>query len=158
MFVDIRSPQGQELFEGIFNERTVYPDEFSKNLVIAHNMLLFGRKEVAKREGLGHAIKAFELHPSQAPITKIIHASKFRELRPTVDNFCKSYLEHFIKHRSLFIKQDGYYHRVVAAIRAVNYLQAIAKQKKDTKLVESYAAKKREYSYEAKQIIKNKKW
>ena len=158
LFVDIKSPQGQELFEGIFNGRTVYPDEFSKNLVIAHNMLLFGREKVAKRGGLGRAIKAFELNPSQAPIIKIIHASKFRELRPTVDNFCKGYLEHFVKHRSLFIKQDGYYHRIVAAIRAAEYLRAIAKQKKDTKLVESYAAQKREYNYEAKQILKNKKW
>ena len=45
LFIDITTPQGKELFEGISNGKTLYPDEFSKDLIIAYNMLGSSRKE-----------------------------------------------------------------------------------------------------------------
>ena len=41
LFVDIRTPQGKALFDGIFDGKTIYPDDFSKNLILARNTLLF---------------------------------------------------------------------------------------------------------------------
>jgi len=41
LFVDIRTPQGKALYDGIFNGKTVYPDDFSRNLILARNTLLF---------------------------------------------------------------------------------------------------------------------
>jgi hypothetical protein len=39
LFVDTTTPQGKELFENI-GGKTVYPDDFSKNLTLAHKILL----------------------------------------------------------------------------------------------------------------------
>jgi len=41
LFVDIRTPQGKQLFDGIFDGKTLYPDDFSRNLILARNTLLF---------------------------------------------------------------------------------------------------------------------
>ncbi len=39
LFVDVATPQGKELFENM-GGKTVYPDDFSKSLTLAHKMLL----------------------------------------------------------------------------------------------------------------------
>jgi hypothetical protein len=41
LFVDIRTTQGKQLYDGIFNGETLYPDDFSKNLILSRNTLLF---------------------------------------------------------------------------------------------------------------------
>jgi len=158
LFVDITTPQGKKLFEGIFSGQTVYPDDFSKNLILAHNMFLFGKGEAAKQQGLDFAIKAFKLEPSQVPMQKIISAARSAELRPRVDDFCKDYIDDFTKNKGLYIKQDGYHHRIVAALVAGDYLQKTSEKQKNTKLAEFYAAKRQEYKNERREMLKRKRW
>ena len=40
IFVDCTTPQGRALYEGIRTGKTLYPDDFSKNLILAHDTLL----------------------------------------------------------------------------------------------------------------------
>ena len=158
LFIDITTPQGQKLFEGMFNGKTVYPDNFSKNLIIAHNVYLFGKGETEKKRGLKFAIEAFKLKPSQAPMQKIMFAARFAELKPHVNAFCKDYFDNFTKNKNLYAKQNSYSHRIVAALVVSDYLQRVAKKQKNAKLVEYYAVEKQEYENERKRVLKRKRW
>lgn len=156
LFVDAKTPQGKKLFDGISNGKTVYPDDFSENLTVAHTLLAEGQ---SVRKGLDFAIKAFELNPSQAAILEIISAGKFPELSPLVYNFCKNYIDDFSKNKDLYIKQHGYSHKVLAARVAAKDLQQLAKiQKGSGELVRLYGVKKKEFDNEQKQLTKMKKW
>ena len=158
MLVDVTTPQGRELFDGIRSGKTLYPDDFSKNLVIAHNMLSFGKGKDAKRQGLDFAIKAFNSRPSQAPMREIIFAAGFAGLRSRVNDFCENFINDFAKNKDNYAKEDGYYHKVVVALLASDYLQRIAERKKDAKLMEFYTAKKQEYENEQKRVLKGRRW
>ena len=158
LFVDVTTPQGRELFKGIFNNKTLYPDDFSRNLIKAHNMLLFGTTETVRKQALGLAIKAFRLKPSQAPMQKILFTARFGELKPRVDDFCKNYFDDFTKNRDIYAGQDSYHHRTVAALLAGSYLRKVAESRKNTKLAQFYAARIKEYSNEQKQLVKRKRW
>jgi len=158
LFVDATTPQGKALFEGIFNGKTVYPDRFSENLVKAHNMFLFSEGKAAKKEALDYAIKAFNEYPSRAPLLKILPATVVPELRQTVGEFCVNYADDFVKNKGLYAKQGGYFHRLLSAYIVCDYLQDVAKRQKKDKLVEFYAANKREYWNEQKMLAKNKRW
>jgi hypothetical protein len=158
LFVDITTPQGKQLFEGIFTGKTLYPDDFSKNLIQAHYLLLAGRTEADHKKGLALAIKAFQLNPSQVPMQKIIYATRFPELRVAVYNFCKGYFDDFVENKNRYARKHGYHNRIVAALLAANYLQRIAEKQEDTKLVEFFAAKKQEYQNERRTVVKTKRW
>ncbi|MHC4125549.1 MAG: hypothetical protein ACYSRR_03725, partial [Planctomycetota bacterium] len=93
LFVDITKPQGRELFRGILTGQTIYPDEFSKNLIFAHNMLFFSADNNAKKQGLKHAVKALELEPSPAPMREIALAGeRFYVVRNRANSICEKYL------------------------------------------------------------------
>jgi hypothetical protein len=158
LFVDITTPQGQELFNGIFNGKTIYPDDFSRNLILAHNMLLFGKEMDVKKRGLEHAIRAFTLEPSTAPMERILFASRNLELRPVINDFCKDYFDTFVKNKHLWVDQDGYHHRSAAATYAASYLRGIAKVQGNTELVQFYDAKIQEFNSGISRLGAKKRW
>ncbi len=158
LYVDISTPQGKELFEGIFNGKTLYPDEFSKNLIIAHQILLLGKEQESKKRGLDYAVKAFKLLPSQAPMLKIMSAVKYNDLVPHVVDFCQNYVDDFIENKELYVKQHSYHNRMSAALIATDYLGKIAKSQKNEKLAEFYDTKKKEFYKEGKSLFKTKRW
>jgi hypothetical protein len=169
LFVDVKTPQARKLFDGIFNGETLYPDEFSKNLIMAQES--FAKRQGEK--GLAYALKAFELNQSQAPIHKIVFdARRFRELMPRINKFAKDYVDEFDKNKYDWVKKDGYHHRIVAVLITTDYLQKITAQQaklaqqqgntklaeQHTKLTREYAAKHREYKKERNELIKTKRW
>jgi len=170
LFVDIKTPQADKLFKGILNGKTLYPDDFSRDLIIAH--ILLGKGQSVE-QGLDFAIKAFNLNPSQTPMQKILFAAaRFHKLIPRVNKFCKDYYDEFEKNKNSWAEQNGYHNKIVAALIATDYLQKLterqrklaAKQgkkelaKKYTELAEEYAAKIEEYSKERNLRIKAKRW
>jgi hypothetical protein len=158
LFVDITTPRGKDLLEGSFIGKTIYSDDFSKNLVMAHNMFLFGKGKNSKQQGLDFAFKAFELNPSQAPMAEILSAARFAELRPHINNFCHDYFDDFIKNQDLYAKQDGYHNRIAAALMAGDYLQKAAKGQKNQGKAQFYAAKISTFNNQRKQVLKGKRW
>jgi hypothetical protein len=155
LFVDVTTPQGKELFEGISNGKTVYPDEFPKDLVIAYNNL----GDTTKEQGLNFAIKAFNLCPSQVPMLIILSlAQYYAEMQPSVSDFCKSYFDEFVKNKSLYAKQDGYLYRIWAALLAGGYLREIAARQGNTELVQFYDAKLKEYQSKQEPLQKRSRW
>ena len=121
-------------------------------------MYRFGGGKAAKQRGLDFAIKAFELHPSLYPMQEIMFAARFPELKPRVYGFLKNYFDDFTKNKDVYIKQDGYRRRFVAASLAGYQLQKIAESQKDSKLAQFYSAKRKEYDDELRQQDQLKRW
>ena len=158
LFVDTKTPQGKKLFEGLFSGETIYPDDFSKSLAIAHNMLIFGKGADAKKQGLDFAIRACRQNPSQVTILKVISARRFPELLPAINDFCKDYIDDYLESKVLYTKKDGFHRRTLAALRTAEHLGEIAKKQKNTQQAEFYAAKKQEFADELSEMLKTKRW
>ncbi|GAI57603.1 unnamed protein product, partial [marine sediment metagenome] len=151
---------GKELFAGISisNGKTLFPDDFTKNLIIAHYLLLPGRGKAEHKQGLDFAIKAAEAYPSQASMGKVIFAARYGELRPRAIEFCIKYFNDFIENKNLYAKQHAYHHRIAAALNVASYLQRIAQSQKKSELVQFYSDKTKEYNNERKELLNGKRW
>jgi hypothetical protein len=156
LYVDTKNPQGKEFFDRVLYGKAIYPDKFSENLIMAHNILLFGKGTNAKKQGLDLAIKAFDLHPSQTPMQKILLFARFNELKVQVERFCKDYCDRFLENKADWIKQDGYHHRIVAAMLACDYLRKSAEKQNNKELAKFYLTKQREFRSERKNVLKNR--
>jgi len=159
LFVDVRTPQGKDLFEGIFNGKTIYPDDYHANLIRAHSWFYYRPGIEEKRKALDFAITAFHLNPMPTTILEILlMATSFAELTPKVDQFCSDYFDEFIEKKDVWARQDGYRHKVEAVRLACYHLKKLAQSKRDTKLVSFYAGKEKEYLDELTRIHQNKRW
>ncbi|MBA7665532.1 hypothetical protein ES703_73606 [subsurface metagenome] len=159
LYVDITTPRGRELFDGIFDGTTLYPDDYHRNLIRAHSWLLYRRGIAEKTKGLNYAIEAFNLNPSPAPMLEIILvAAMFAELRPDVNKFCEDYIDKFAENKDSWPEQDGYRHRVEAARLACFHLENVARAQKDIKLAEFYADARRLCVNERVMLAKERRW
>ncbi|MHC4645668.1 MAG: hypothetical protein ACYTBJ_09195, partial [Planctomycetota bacterium] len=158
LFVDITKPRGRALFEGIEIQQTLYPDEFSRNLILAHLLLARGKTPAQQKEGLDAAIKAFESNPSQVAIIKILSAAALPELRAEVAKFAERYFDRFTKNEKDLARMNGYHLRMLAALHCATYLRQIAAAKKDTQRLELLNAKIEEYDYMQRRIISGRRW
>lgn len=154
LFIDVTTPQGKELFERISNGKALYPDEFSRDLIIAYNKL----NGTEKKQGLDFAINAFKLNPSQAPIQIILYAAGYPYLQPLVENFCKNYFDEFTKDKDLYAKQNGYLNRLWAALLTGRYLRVNAAKQGNIELAQFYDVKMKEYNDEQEPLVKGKRW
>ena len=158
LFVDITTPQGKRLFEGIFNGKNIYPDEFCKNLIIGHSMLRLGKDNKARREGLDYTEKAMALQPSQAAMQEIVFAARFGELRDDVNEYCKRYLDDFAKNKDEYAQEAGYLQRLWGALISCQHLERIAGMEKNSELAKSYAERKNKYNSEQDPLLRTKRW
>ena len=159
LFVDKRTPRGKALYDGIFNGKTVYPDDYHKNLIRAHSWLYYRLGIAEKKKGFDFAVKAFNLNESPAPMREIILvASGFDEIKPDVKKFCEDYVEKFTENGADWAEQDGYRNRVGAARLACFYLESVARTQKDTKLANSYAAQQKKCIGELLRVAQSKRW
>jgi hypothetical protein len=159
LYVDIRTPQGKELFDGIFNGKTIYPDDYHYNLIRAHCWLRYRSGIEGKKQALDFAIKAFNLSPSPTTILEILlMTTNFPELSPAINKFCSDYFDEFTEKEDVWSKQDGYRHKVEAVRLACYHLKKLAQAQRDTKLVKFYADKEREFLLELERIHESKRW
>jgi hypothetical protein len=155
LFVYKKDPRAQKLFDGLYNKETWYPDEFSRNLVMAQDSYV--RRQL--KEGLEYAIKAFELNYSQVPMQKITYAAlRDSKLMRRVNEYCEEYLEKFENEKKNWAKEDGFHHRIVAALIATDYLEKVALRRKDYKGAQKYSATKKKYAKERTKILGTKRW
>ncbi len=159
LYVDIQTPQGKALFNGIFDGNTIYPDEFHSNLIRARSWLFYRMGIAEKKKGFDFAVKAFELNESPGPMLEIILvASKFAELRPHVQKFCEDYIKKFTENESIWAEEDGYRNRVEAGRLACFYLQNVAQSQNNKELVNFYLAQQNKYISELIRVSRVKRW
>jgi hypothetical protein len=159
LFVDIGTPQGKALYDGIFSGNNIYPDEFHRNLISAHSWLFYRFGIEEKQKGFDFAVRAFKLNPSPAPMREImLIASQFAEIKPQVDKFCEDYVEDFIENESVWMQQNGYRNRVEATRMACLYLGNIARKMKNTELANFYDTQANKCVSELLRVARDKRW
>ena len=159
LYVDIRTPRGKELYDGIFNGNTVYPDEYHTNLIRARTCLFYHPEQAEKKRGLDFAMKAFELDPSSTPMMEILaFGVNFPELSAEVNIFCQQYLDRFIQNQDQWARQDGHRLRVDAARLACLHLRRLAQIQKDAKLEVFYATQENKCIDEMIRMVENQRW
>ena len=159
ILVDIRTPQGKKLYDGILTGDTIYPDKFHENLIRAFKLLLYEPTLNDKKQGLEYAMKAFEELNSPAAMWEIIaDASRYTELMSFVREYCKVYSDNFEKSKEDFIKIDGYRLKVESARLANYYLARIESAQGNNDLMDLYN-KRRDYCLsELRRISLEKRW
>ena len=160
IFVDINTPQGKILFDGIFDNKTLYPDDSYKNIIVARHIFLSGGMEKhSVKDGLDLAIDAFYSKPSLPALTMILSADRnFPDLKPYLNNFYENYLNDYLKKRNLYVKQDGYYIRIFAAFWTAGKLQEAAEKQYNYKLSYFYDDIKKESDNELNQLLETLSW
>jgi len=158
LFVDIKTPQGKKIFDGIFNGETLYPDEFSRNLIMAQTWFTLVQRADAKKQAFEFAKRAFSLNQSQAPMRQIMSATKFPELRHEVETEIEGYFKQFEKNIETWPNEHGYHHRIAAALNACSFLKEIARRKGDKSLEQEYARKMTLYQNRRHLLLKRKRW
>ncbi len=157
IFVDYTTPQGKELFDGIRSGKTLYPDDYHKNLMLAYTLLRYRAEMINKKEALDFAIKAFNIENVPAAMLEIVLAcTRFSELKPAVTNFCKNHFDNFEKNKETYTRQNGYRIRIEAARLACVHLAQAAREQNNTKLANFYTAKVVEYANERNKS--HKRW
>jgi len=158
LFVDVKTPQGMKLYQGMFNGQTAYPDEYLANLAVGHNLLLFDNL-AQKKKGLGLLEEAFKLNPSPAPILDmLLIGSRFVELHPRIDRICREYTDDFAKNKETYSQQDGYNLRIEAARLALLRLEQIMTAQGKTEEAEAYRLRWMAYEAERNVISMRKRW
>ena len=56
LFVDVTSPKGMALYQGMFTGKTVYPNEYLAEMAVGHNLLML--EDIAqKKKGLEYIVE-----------------------------------------------------------------------------------------------------
>jgi hypothetical protein len=159
LFVDVTTPQGKALFDGIFDGTNLYPDDYHRNLIRAHSWLYYRVGIAEKKKGFDFAVKAFELNESPAPMLEIIFvAARFEDIRKDVKKFCEDYIDKFTENEAKWVNEDGYRDRLEAGRLAGFYLESIAEAQSNAELVDFYAALQRKYVSELIRVSRTKRW
>ena len=144
VLVDISTPQGKKLFDGIFTGETVYPDDYHRNLIRSHSWYLYRPGLAEKREGFEFAKKAFQLSPSPTPLFEVLAYGAFPQLKPEVDEFCRGYLDEFEANQDTWSRQDGYRLKTQAVQLVCAHMQDPARQN--------------QYLGELQRVAQSKRW
>lgn len=143
LLVDISTPRGKQLFDGIEDGNTIYPNEVFRDIMIAHNSLLFENTPERLTRGLGFAIKAYDADPTRTPLQLIqYYYERFAPLRPSIDEFWQKVVDDFEANKKEYFKHSGFYFKAVGVLMGIGHLepQAVEQHKKD--VVELYEREK----------------
>lgn len=158
LFVDVNSPKGGKIYQDMLAGKLTYPDEYSANLALGHNLLLFV-DPARKKNGLELVINAFNMQPSPAPVLEmLLIAAQFAELRPRVDDVCGRYVLDFEENKAVYANEDGYNLRLEAARLALIRLEQVARANGDAKSAEAHRRRINRYEAERNGISLTKRW
>jgi hypothetical protein len=159
MFVDITSPKGAALYEGMSTGQTKYPNEYLAHMALGHNLLWF-QDSAKKKAGLEHLVQALNDYPSPAPMKEMLFIAwqLFPELRPRIDEVCQQYAVAFEKNKAAYAWQDGYNFRLHVARMALARMRQVAETAKDTQSAQTLANQITQYDVEIDRLQQQKKW
>jgi hypothetical protein len=130
LLVDISTQRGLDIFQGIEDGNTMYPEPSYRNIMISHNALLFGNTQEQLEKGLKCVMSAFEENPSRTAVQLMqIYYDRYPQLRPTIDGYWKDYLADFHVNKKKYLDSNGYYFRAMGALMAMGHLQPTAQGK-----------------------------
>lgn len=159
LYVDITTPRGLGIFKGIEDGTTRYPDDYSRNIMIGHNIWASNEKDPVRiAKGLDCVIAACKENPTRLPMQLIqIYFEQYPALRPKIYEYWKGYMDDFMANKKKYLSQDGYHYKAAAALTAMAYLIPIAEQQNDKAIVEQLKSEEPELR-KALSKMSEKRW
>jgi hypothetical protein len=157
IFMKKKGRAAEELFNGIFTGKTVFPNDYSKNIILSYYKTSSPDPN-ERKEALDCAMKAFDEYPSQASIQAVIAASRNPQLKPFVDQTCKRYYDDFMENKAKYLRQNAFHDRIVAAMFAADYLGEVAGSTGNAGLMKNYRDQIIELKTEREELLESKKW
>lgn len=117
----VTDPRGAKLVTDELTGQAKFADQNARDMSMA-NWFVQIKDEAAVRDGLQLAIRAFETNPTQESLLLAMIAGRREDLKPQVDQLCRSWVEKFRRERDSFRKVDGYRVRLTAALTAIDYI------------------------------------
>ncbi|HBG27024.1 MAG: hypothetical protein A2Y10_04390 [Planctomycetes bacterium GWF2_41_51] len=152
IYVDVNTPQGRQLYTGIFNGQTKFPDEFSKLLTTGYNLprLQQGDANTAFN-ALNNALK---LKPSNTAAIELIRLTQYQsEFRPKVTEIFTEYFNDYRANKDKYKKQDGYRDRLMVTMIVGNYLANV-----NPAFKQEYQEYTVEFNRELQRISETSRW
>ena len=159
MLVDTKVEHAKKLITGIVDGTTKFPDEYSRNLTIAHNLLAVHKDGELVEQGLLLAIQANELLPSQNSMREIFNLSTRTRDKKVINialQYCDQHYNDFIENKEEYEKQHGYLNRLISAMTAGDLLRLA--HKSDQEKVKQYSKQIVQWQKEATYIQRSRVW
>ncbi len=158
IYVNIKTPRGEELFKGIEDGSTKYPEEKLRDIMLGHNALVFGKEPEEYARGLKLLLETFAEEPMRTTAQFIqVYYQRFPALRPLIQEFWKGYYEDFTANKEKYLNEDGYHYRAVGAVMALEYFRPEAEKEGDTERLKKYDEEKAELM-ETIEKMRGKRW
>ena len=149
LFVDTTTEQGKVLLNGIKSGTTVYPNEFIRNLNLAHFTMIYETGAGSKAKALSYAIKACQLNPCQVAMQELWIMSQYTpSLIPKIMEFCESHVADFEQNKATYARMHGFQERLGAARIACSILLKYGEGKLDARVLELYGNQSKLYHAE----------
>lgn len=146
LFVDLSTQQGQDLLNGIKSGRTVYPNEFTRQLNLAHFTLVYDVTPGNKERALAHAMSACQLNPCQAAMQELWIMSQYApSLVDNILEFCQAHVKEFEANKDKYARMHGMQERYGCARIACSIILKYGEKKLDTATLQGYVDRSREY-------------
>jgi hypothetical protein len=158
LFIDVNTPQGRKLYEGLFAGQTTYPNEYTANMALGHNLLMFA-DPAQRKKGIELIIKAFNDNSSPSPmIEMLLIGARYPELTVRIDQACVHYAEDFENNKNGYARRDGYNLRLESARLALIRLEQVARSRGDSRMAETYRDGWHRYENERNALSDRKRW
>jgi hypothetical protein len=158
MFVDVKSPKGIALYQGMFTGKTGYPNDYLAEMAVGHNLLMLD-DSAQRKKGLEYIAKALQDCPAPAPMIEMLYTGlRWPELQPRIDEVCQDYATDFENNKATYAHQDGYNLRLHAARLAMARLEQVAKAIGDSEAAQKLRTRIDQYKVEIDQLALQKKW
>jgi hypothetical protein len=126
LLADTRSDRGRDLYAGVFDGRTRFPDDFSRLLTRAY--ALFRRGDaVSAAEGFSDAVRAYSQRPLALAVQTARRAATYPELEPRLEGFARGVVEDYRRNLQRYLSEAGFLERNGAAVVAATYLRDAAR-------------------------------
>ncbi len=158
LYVDITDPRGQKIFRGMMDGTTLYPDDYSRNVIVSHTVLLFEQSPEIVATGLECAIKAIDEYPSRVPAQLIqIYYEQYPALRGRINAFWKQYFDDFLANEETYLNEDNYLNRTTLALAAIAYVMPIAQRASDEEMIQQCRQQDKKLK-EVLYTVNDKRW
>lgn len=127
LFVNVDTPRGRAVAEGVFTGTTRFPDESSRHLTRAYNLFRKADLESARR-ALDDAIRAYSSRPAALAVQTARRAAAYPELAPSLDEFARGIVADYERNVERYLGENGFLERNGAAIVAAVYLRDAARE------------------------------
>ncbi|MBN1788302.1 MAG: hypothetical protein JW806_07900 [Sedimentisphaerales bacterium] len=156
IYVDVRKQQGRELYIGVFQGQTKFPDEHSKRLTLGYNVLRL-QDESEATKGFELLVQALAIQPSQVAALELVRTvRRYPQLADLLKDIFTQYFDDFLENQQDYMKKDGYRHRIIVSTIVADYL--IKANRTNAALVKKYNNYLEESNNEQLKINETTRW